>query len=119
MKKYVIITSILGIFIEMGVWYLNNHTFISNKSLKEKEDSLSTFVKLSNLKDVVIDSLTKEQRFSDSLLKETQKVCLEMRDENKEIKSKYESLKANSNERYFIKRWYQSKFEEVFEKPVE
>ena len=115
----------VGIFVSR---YLNNHSFVSDKFIKRKTDSIATLKKAIVLKDSLLFSCNQNGDVSVQQLREAQIVIAEL---NKQVKQAKSSCKqaneaiahyeANDLIRYFV---YDRRglfkigcYKEVFEKP--
>jgi hypothetical protein len=115
----------VGIFVSR---YLNNHSFVSDKFIKKKVDSIATLKKVIILKDSLLFSCNQNGDVSVQQLREAQIVIAEL---NKQVKQAKSSCKqaneaiahyeANDLIRYFVydrRGLFQSGcYKEVFEKP--
>jgi len=115
----------VGIFVSR---YLNNHSFVSDKFIKKKVDSIATLKKVIILKDSLLFSCNQNGDVSTQQLREAQIVIAEL---NKQVKQAKNNCKqaneaiahyeANDLIRYFVydrRGLFQSGcYKEVFEKP--
>jgi hypothetical protein len=108
--------------------YLNNHSFVSNKFIKRKTDSIATLKKIIVLKDSLLFDCNQTSDVSTQQLQEAQIVIAELNKQVKQAKSNCTQAneaiahyEANDLIRYFIydkRGLFQSGcYKEVFEKP--
>ena len=115
----------VGIFVSR---YLNNHSFVSDKFIKKKTDSIATLKKAIILKDSLLFSCNQNGDVSVQQLREAQIVIAELNKQVKQAKSNcmqaneaIAHYEANDLIRYFV---YDRRgffkigcYKEVFEKP--
>lgn len=108
--------------------YLNNHSFVSDKFIKRKTDSIATLKKVLVLKDSLLFDCNQNSDVSTQQLREAQIVIAEINKQVKQAKSNCTQAneaiahyEANDLIRYFIydKRGLLQSgcYKEVFEKP--
>jgi hypothetical protein len=116
----------VGIFVSR---YLNNHSFVSDKFIKKKTDSIATLKKVIVLKDTLLFSCNQDSDVSTQQLREAQIVIAELNKQVKQAKSNCTQAneaiahyEANDLIRYFV---YDKKgifqkgcYKEVFKKPI-
>jgi hypothetical protein len=115
----------VGLFVSR---YLNNHSFVSDKFIKKKTDSIATLKKVIVLKDSLLFDCSQTSDVSTQQLREAQSVIAELNKQVKQAKSNCTQAneaiahyEANDLIRYFIydkRGLFQSGcYKEVFEKP--
>ena len=115
----------VGIFVSR---YLNNHSFVSDKFIKQKVDSIATLKKVIVLKDSLLFSCNQNSDVSTQQLREAQIVIAELNKQVKQAKSNCTQAneaiahyEANDLIRYFVydrRGLFQTGcYKEVFEKP--
>ena len=115
----------VGIFVSR---YLNNHSFVSDKFIKRKTDSIATLKKVIVMKDSLLFDCNQTSDVSVQQIREAQIVIAELNKQVKQAKSNCTQAneaiahyEANDLIRYFIydkRGLFQSGcYKEVFEKP--
>jgi hypothetical protein len=115
----------IGLFVSR---YLNNHSFVSNKFIKRKTDSIATLKKVIVLKDSLLFDCNQTSDISIQQVREAQSVIAELNKQVKQAKSNCTQAneaiahyEANDLIRYFVydKRglFQVGCYKEVFEKP--
>ena len=115
----------VGIFVSR---YLNNHSFVSDKYIKKKVDSIATLKNTIVLKDSLLFSCNQNGDVSVQQLREAQIVIAELNKQVKQAKTNCKQAneailhyEANDLIRYFVydrRGLFQSGcYKEVFEKP--
>jgi hypothetical protein len=115
----------VGLFVSH---YLNNHSFVSDKFIKRKTDSIATLKKVIILKDSLLFDCNQTSDVSIQQVREAQSVIAELNKQVKQAKSNCTQAneaiahyEANDLIRYFIydkRGLFQSGcYKEVFEKP--
>lgn len=122
----------LGVFVvAVGIFvsrYLNNHSFVSDKFIKQKVDSIATLKKVIVLKDSLLFDCNQTSDVSVQQIREAQIVIAELNKQVKQAKSNCTQAneaiahyEANDLIRYFVydrRGLFQSGcYKEVFEKP--
>jgi len=116
----------VGIFVSR---YLNNHSFVSDKFIKKKTDSIATLKKAIILKDSLLFDCNQTSDVNVQQMREAQIVMAELNKQVKQAKSNctqaneaIEHYEANDLIRYFVydkKGLFQKGcYKEIFEKPV-
>ena len=116
----------VGIFVSR---YLNNHSFVSDKFIKKKTDSIATLKKTIVLKDSLLFDCNQTSDVNVQQIREAQIVISELNKQVKLAKSNctqaneaIEHYEANDLIRYFVydKRGLFNKgcYKEIFQKPV-
>jgi hypothetical protein len=116
----------VGLFVSR---YLNNHSFVSDKFIKKKTDSIATLKKTIVLKDSLLFDCNQTSDISTKQMREAQIVIAELNKQVKQAKSNctqaneaIEHYEANDLIRYFVydKRGLFNKgcYKEIFQKPV-
>jgi hypothetical protein len=116
----------VGIFVSR---YLNNHSFVSDKFIKKKTDSIATLKRAIVLKDSLLFDCNQTSDVSTQQVREAQSVIAELNKQVKQAKSNctqaneaIEHYEANDLIRYFVydKRGLFNKgcYKEIFQKPV-
>ena len=115
----------VGLFVSR---YLNNHSFVSNKFIKKKTDSIATLKKAIILKDSLLFDCNQNSDVSTQQIREAQIVISDLNKQVKQAKSNctqaneaIEHYEANDLIRYFVydkKGLFQKGcYKEVFKKP--
>ena len=121
-----VIVVAVGIFVSR---YLNNHSFVSDKFIKRKTDSIATLKKVIVLKDSLLFDCNQNGDVSTQQLREAQIVIAELNKQVKQAKNNCTQAneaiahyEANDLIRYFV---YDKKgifqkgcYKEVFKKPI-
>jgi len=121
-----VIVVVVGIFVSR---YLNNHSFVSDKFIKKKTDSIATLKKAIVLKDSLIFDCNQTSDVSTQQIREAQIVIAELNKQVKQAKGNCTQAneaiahyEANDLIRYFVydKRGLFNKgcYKEIFQKPV-
>jgi len=121
-----VIVVAVGIFVSR---YLNNHSFVSDKFIKKKTDSIATLKKAIVLKDSLLFDCNQTSDVSTQQIREAQIVIAELNKQVKQAKSNCTQAneaiahyEANDLIRYFVydKRGLFNKgcYIEIFQKPV-
>ena len=120
-----VIVVAVGIFVSR---YLNNHSFVSDKFIKKKVDSIATLKKAIILKDSLLFDCNQNSDVSTQQIREAQIVISDLNKQVKQAKSNctqaneaIEHYEANDLIRYFVydkKGLFQKGcYKEVFKKP--
>jgi hypothetical protein len=115
----------VGLFVSR---YLNNHSFVSDKFIKRKTDSIATLKKVIVLKDSLLFDCNQTSDVSIQQVREAQSVIAELNKQVKQAKSNCTQAneaiahyEANDLIRYFVydrRGLFQTGcYKEVFEKP--
>jgi len=116
----------VGLFVSR---YLNNHSFVSDKFIKKKTDSIATLKKTIVLKDSLLFDCNQTSDVNVQQIREAQIVIAELNKQVKQAKSNCTQAneaiahyEANDLIRYFVydKRGLFNKgcYKEIFQKPV-